>query len=71
MARRKKYPPELIERGIRLALESERPIVQIAHDLGIQPGTLRKQVRQHEADSGKRPDVPTSQERVRSARRRR
>jgi transposase len=63
MARPKKYPPELIERGIRLALESERPIAQIAHDLGIHPGTLRKKVRQHEADSGKRPDVPTSQER--------
>ena len=63
MARPKKYPPELIERGIRLALESDRPIAHIAHDLGIHPETLRKKLRQHEADSGKRPDLPTAQER--------
>jgi transposase len=63
MARPKKYPPELIERGIRLALESERPIAHIAHDLGIHPETLRKKLRQHEADTGKRPDLPTAQER--------
>ena len=59
----KKYPDELIQRGIRLALESERPIAHIAHDLGMHPETLRKKVRQHEADSGKRPDLPTSAER--------
>ena len=63
MARPKKYPDELIQRGIRLALESERPIAHIAADLGMHPETLRKKVRQHEADSGKRPDLPTSQER--------
>jgi transposase len=63
MARAKKYPDELIQRGIRLALESERPIAHIAADLEMHPETLRKKVRQHEADSGKRPDLPTSQER--------
>jgi transposase len=62
-ARPKKYPDELIARGIGLALESERPIAHIAADLGMHPETLRKKVRQHEADSGKRPDLPTSQER--------
>jgi len=51
MARPKKYPVELIQRGIRLALESERPIVHIAADLGMHPETLRKKVRQAEADS--------------------
>jgi transposase len=59
----KKYPDELIARGIRLALESKRPIAHIAADLGMHPETLRRRVRQHEADSGKRPDLPTSQER--------
>ena len=60
MARPKKYSDELIQRGVRLALESERPIAHIAHDLGMHPETLRKKVRQHEADSGKRPDLPSS-----------
>jgi transposase len=63
MPRPKKYSDELIQRGIRLALESERPIAHIAADLGIHPETLRKRVRQHEADSGARPELPTSQER--------
>ena len=63
MSRPRKYPEELIQRGIRLALESERPIAHIAADLGMHPETLRKRVRQHEADTGKRPGLPTSQER--------
>jgi len=63
MARPKKYPDELIARGIRLALESGRPIAHVAADLGIHPETLRKRVRRAEADSGARPDLPTSQER--------
>jgi transposase len=63
MARLKKYPDELVQRGVRLALESGRPIAQIAADLGMHPETLRKRVRQAEADSGARPDLPTSAER--------
>jgi transposase len=63
MARPKKYPDELVARGVRLALESGRPIAEVARDLGMHPETLRKKIRQHEADSGKRPDLPTTQER--------
>ena len=63
MARPKKYPDELVQRGVRLALESGRPIAQIAHDLGMHPETLRKRVRQHEADSGARAGLPTTEER--------
>src|SRR5664279_3141140 len=63
MPRPRKYPPELIERGVRLALESERPIAHVAADLGIHPETLRKRVRQAEADSGSRTDILTSEER--------
>ncbi len=29
----------------------------------MHPETLREKVRQHEADAGRRPDLPTSQER--------
>jgi transposase len=63
MGRPKKYPDELMARAVRLALEGERPIAHIAHDLGMHPETLRKKVRQAEADAGRRPDLPTSQER--------
>jgi transposase len=63
MARPKKYPDELVARGVRLALDSGRPIAEVARDLGMHPETLRKKIRQHEADSGKRPDLPTTQER--------
>jgi len=63
MPRARKYPLELVERGVRLALESERPVAHVADDLGIARETLRKAVRQAEADSGKRGDLLTSEER--------
>ena len=63
MPRGKKYPDELMTRGVRLALESGRPIAQIAADLGVHPEALRKRVRRAEADSGARPDLPSSAER--------
>jgi transposase len=63
MPRPRKYPDELIQRGVRLALESGRPIAHVARDIGLPPETLRKRVRQAEADQGLRPDLPTSEER--------
>jgi transposase len=63
MPRARKYPLELIERGVRLTVESGRPIAHVARDLGIESETLRRAVRQAEADSGKRGDLLTSQER--------
>ena len=63
MARPKRYPEELIQRGVRIALESERPIAHIAADLGIGSEALRKRVRRAEADSGARPELLSSSER--------
>jgi transposase len=63
MSRPRKYPDELIARGVRLALESGRPIAHVARDIGLPAETLRKRVRQAEADRGLRPDLPTSEER--------
>jgi hypothetical protein len=39
MSRPRKYPEELVQRGVRLALESGRPIAHIAADLGMHPET--------------------------------
>ncbi|GAA0551103.1 transposase [Actinomadura livida] len=63
MAAPRKYPQELRERAVRLALESDRPIAQIAADLGIHRESLRTWVRQAQADAGKRPEQLTSVER--------
>jgi len=63
MPRPRRYPDELMQRGVRLAMESGRPIAHIAKDLGMHPETLRKRLRQAEADGGLRPDLPTSEER--------
>ncbi len=63
MPRGRKYPQELIDRGVRLVFESGRPIAQVAADLGMHPESLRKRVRQAEADAGAQTGVPTSKER--------
>jgi transposase len=63
MPRPKKYPDELMDRGVRLALESKRPIARVAADLGVGAEALRKRVRRAEADGGLRPDLPSTAER--------
>src|SRR4051794_30390601 len=63
MARPRKYPSELLERGARVVIESGRPIAHVARDLGLPSETLRKYVRQLEANEGLRPDLPTAAER--------
>ena len=63
MPRARKYPVELLERATRLVFESGRPIANVAADLGLPSETLRKYVRQVEANEGRRPDLPTTEER--------
>ncbi|WP_028060565.1 transposase [Candidatus Solirubrobacter pratensis] len=63
MPRPRKYPEELLDRGVRVVFESGRPIAHVAKDLGITPEVLRKRVRRAEADNGLRPDLPTTAER--------
>ena len=58
-----KYPPELRERAVRLARESDRSISAVARDLGIHPESLRVWMRQDEADDGTRSDRLSTAER--------
>ena len=54
MTKGSKYPLEFHERAVRLARGSDRPISDVARDLGMHPQTLRLWVRQDEADDGSR-----------------
>lgn len=65
MSAPRKYPDELRGRAVRLVFEAGRPIAQVARDLGVHREALRSWVRQAEADSGKRRDRLTSEERER------
>lgn len=59
MPRPRKYPQELIDRGVRLATESGRPAAHVASDIGLPSEALRKAVRQAEANQVLR-DAPTT-----------
>jgi len=63
MAAPRKYPQELRDRAVRLARESDRPLAQIARDLGVHKEALRTWVRQDEADRGERSDQMSTAER--------
>jgi transposase len=71
MSRPRKYPPELLDRGLRMVQESGRPIAHVAKDLGVSSEMLRKRVCQAEADGGERPAPLTTgeQEELRRLRR--
>jgi transposase len=66
----KRYPPELHERAVRLVLETSAQtgtrqgvVGRVAHQLGIGVETLREWVKRAEVDGGRRPGVPTEQQR--------
>jgi transposase-like protein len=44
MSLRRKYPEELLERGVRLVFESRRPVALVAHELGVDAEALRLRV---------------------------
>lgn len=73
MAAPKKYPEELRERAIRMAVDLRRDpatrqgaLARVAEQLGINPETLRNWVNQAEVDAGDRPGT-TSADAVRIA----
>jgi transposase len=66
MAAPRKYPEELRERAIRLAVDARRDpatragaLRRIGEQLGINPETLRNWVNQAEIDEGHRPGTST------------
>ena len=65
-----RYPAEFRQRAVELARLCEKPIKQLATDLGISDQTLRNWMRQADIDAGRR-DGLTTEERVELVRLRR
>ena len=57
------HPPEFRQRAIELARLKEKPVSQIAVDLGISDSCLRNWVREADLDEGRRADGFTTAER--------
>lgn len=58
------HPPEFRRRAVELARLREKPVAQIAADLGISDSCLRNWMRQADLDEGRRDDGLTSPERA-------
>ncbi len=57
------HPPEFRQRAVELARMREKPVAEIAEDLGISDSCLRNWMRQADLDEGRRSDGLTSAER--------
>jgi transposase len=57
------YPQEFKQGAIDLARRGERPIVEVAHELGIAESCLRRWLKQDQLDRRERDDGLTSVER--------
>jgi transposase len=56
---RRKYDREFREGAVRIVRETEKPLVEVARDLGIHPGTLGNWVNKDRLERGEKTD-PTS-----------
>ncbi|HET7479298.1 MAG TPA: transposase [Rubrobacteraceae bacterium] len=55
------YPPEFKREAVRLNRSSEKSIPKMAEELGIASESLRRWIRQHEADVGEREGITTEE----------
>ena len=55
------HPPEFRQRAVELARLREKPVAQIAKDLGISDSCLRGWMKQADIDEGRREGLSTSE----------
>ena len=55
------YPQEFRERAVELARSGEKPVTQIAADLGIATSCLRRWMKQDDVDGGRRGGISTDE----------
>jgi transposase len=55
------YPPEFKAEALKLARSSEKPLSELARDLGVSIGTLRNWLKQQHIDAGKRDGLTTDE----------
>lgn len=58
---RPSYPPEFKAEAVKLARSSEKPLSELARDLGVSSGTLRNWLKQQHIDAGKRDGLTTDE----------
>jgi transposase len=59
--RRTPYPPEFRARAVELARTSGLTPRQVAEDLGVDPDSVRRWLRQADIDTGQRPGLATDE----------
>lgn len=57
----RRYPPEFRQGAVELARQRERPLPQLASDLGISAQTLRNWLKQADINEGRREGLTTEE----------
>lgn len=57
----RKYPEEFRQRAVELARLREKPVTQLARDLGISEQTLHNWLKQADIDAGRREGLTTEE----------
>lgn len=55
------YPPEFREKAVRLVRSTDKPVSQIADELGVSANSLRNWVHQADVDAGTRDGLTTEE----------